>query len=74
VGTVSMQYPYAAHGGDQTEICGSPDDPVFLDSLFSDGDSVYLNETPFEILGTPYKTCLIFTGTSMKTCWKLWLL
>jgi len=45
------------------EIFGSPDYPVFLDSLLSDGDSLYSNETQIEILGTPEKTCLKCTGT-----------
>jgi len=32
------------------KIFGSPDNPVFLDSLLSDGDSVYSTENQFEIL------------------------
>ena len=51
---------------------GSPDDPVFLDSLLSYGDSVYSHGTLFEILGTPEKTCLTCMGTPVKTCWKFW--
>jgi len=54
------------------KIFGSPDYPVFLDSLLSDGDSVYSSQTLFEILGTPEETCLICTGTPVKTCWKFW--
>ena len=46
------------------EIFGSPDCLVFLDSLLSDGDSVYSTENQFEILGTPEKTWSI-----CKTCW-----
>ena len=45
---------------------GSPDYPVFLDTLLSDGDSGYSRENPFEMLGTPKKTCLICTGTPVK--------
>jgi len=54
------------------EIFGSPDYPDFLDSLLSDGDSVYSSETFFEILGTPEKTYLICMGTPVKSCWKIW--
>ena len=54
------------------EKVGSPDYPVFLDSLLRDGDSVYSIETLREILGTPEKTCFKCTGTPMKTCWKFW--
>jgi len=50
------------------KIFGSPDYPVFLDSLLSDGD----RETPFEMFETPEKTCLICTGTPVKTRWKFW--
>jgi len=56
------------------KIFGSPDYPVFLDSLLSDGDCETLfdgdRETPFEMFGTPEKTCLICTGTPVKTRWK----
>ena len=54
------------------EKIGSPDHPVFLDSLLSDGDSVYSIETLHEILRTPEKTRFKCTGTPMKTCWKFW--
>jgi len=71
---MSFRHPVQGtpHAGDQTksEILASPDYPVFLDSLLSDGDSVYLNETLIGILGTPEKTCLICTGTPMEICWK----
>ena len=40
--------------------------------LLSDLDAVYSDETPFEILGTPMKTCLICTGTAVNTCWIFW--
>jgi len=43
---------------------------VFPSTLLSDGDSVYSRETLWEILETPKKTCLICTGTPVKTCWK----
>jgi len=56
------------------KIFGSSDYPVFLDSLLGDGDSVYSHEILCEILGTPGKTCLICTGTPVKTCWKFWQL
>jgi len=36
---------------------GSPDYSVCLDSLLSDGDSVYSNEKLFDILRTPEKMC-----------------
>jgi len=36
-----------------------------MESLFSDGNSVYSSEALFEILGTE-KMCLIYTGTPMK--------
>jgi len=55
------------NGGDQTKIFGSPDYPIFLDSPFRDGHSVYSTENLFEILGAPEQTCLICTGTPMKT-------
>jgi len=48
-------------------IFGSPDYPVFLDIHLSDGESVYTRENPFAVLGTPKKTCLICTGTPVKT-------
>jgi len=38
------------------KIFASPDHPVFLDSVLSDGDSEYSHETLLEILGTPEKT------------------
>ena len=63
----------SAHGGDQTSrIFGSPDLSVFLIDLLSAGDSVYACETAFEISGTPVKTCVICTGTWVKTCKKFW--
>ena len=55
------------------KIFRSPDYPVVLDSLLSDGDSVYSTEHLFKFLGTPEKTCLKCTGTPTKTCWKFWL-
>ena len=54
------------------KIFGSPDYPVFLDSLLSYGDSVYSHGTLLEILGTPEKTYLTCMGTPVKTCWKFW--
>jgi len=48
------------------QISGSPHYPVLMDSLMSDWDSVYSTETQFEILGTPEKTCLIYTGNPVK--------
>jgi len=42
---------------------GSPDMPVFPATLLNGGDSVYSRENLVEIFGTPYKTCLICTGT-----------
>jgi len=44
----------------------------FHRNILSDGDSVYSREHPFEILGTPEKTCLICTGTPVKNLWKFW--
>jgi len=41
--------------GIRLKIFGSPDYPVFLDSLLSDGDSVYSTENLFENLGLPRK-------------------
>jgi len=43
---------------------------VFPETLLSDRDSVYSREDQLEILRTPRKTCLICTGTPVKTCWK----
>jgi len=54
------------------KIFGSPDLPDFWVNLLSDGDSVYLPENLFEILGTHVKTNLNCTGTPMKNCWKFW--
>jgi len=54
------------------QLFGSPDLSVFLIDLLSDGDSVDSNETSFEILGTPVKTCLICTGTPVKTWSIFW--
>ena len=42
-----------------------------LIDLLSAGDSAYSCENLFEILGTPVITLLIFTGTPVKTCWKM---
>ena len=36
-------------------IFGSPDHPVFLDSFFSDGHSVYSHKNEFESCGFPRK-------------------
>jgi len=44
---------------------------ILLD-LLSAGDSVYSRENLLEILGTPVITCLICTGTPVKTCWNFW--
>ena len=44
---------------------------VFLEILLSDEDSVYSRKTLFVIFGIPEKTCLICTGTPIKTCWKI---
>jgi len=46
--------------------------PGFPDTLLSDGDSVYSCENLFENVGTPEKSCLMCTGTPMKTCCKSW--
>ena len=54
------------------QIFGSPDLTVFLLDLLSDGDSVYTRENVYENCGIPVKTCLICTGTPVKTCWKIW--
>jgi len=54
------------------KIFGFPDLPVFLIDLLSAGGSVYSCEILFKILGTPVITCLICTGTPVKTCWKFW--
>jgi len=56
-----------AHARDQTKISGSTRPPDFWVDLSSDGNSVYSLENLFENLGTPVKTCLIFTGTPVKT-------
>jgi len=50
----------------------SLDISVILIDLLSDRGSVYSNKNLFEILGTPVKTCLICTRTSVKTYWKFW--
>ena len=50
-------------------IFASPDLSVFLIDLLSDSDSVHSRENSFEILRTPVKTCLIFSGAPVKTCW-----
>ena len=69
--TSGNQQMSTAHGGDQTCL-----DllifPVFLETHLSDWDSVYSRVNQIEILGTPEKTCLICTGTPVKTCWKFW--
>ena len=51
-----------------TEICVSPDLPDFRADLLSDGDSVYSHENLFKIWVTSVRTCLICTGTPVKTC------
>jgi len=56
------------------EIFGSQDSPVFPLFFCIDGDSVYSHEILFEILGTPEKTCLLYTGTPVKTYLKFWQL
>jgi len=45
------------------EIFASLDLSVFLLDLLNDGDSVHSRENSVEIVGTPVKTCLIWTGT-----------
>jgi len=75
----------AAHGEDQTLNIWISRSILFPDRLFdtsfewrglmnylNDGDSVYSNETLFEISGNPVKTCFTCTGTPVKTCWKFW--
>jgi len=52
------------------EMFGSPDLPDFRVDLLNDWDSVYSRENTFEILGTAEISCLIFTGTPVKTCLK----
>ena len=54
------------------KIFGSPDLTVFLLDLLSAGDSVYSRENLLENLGTSVKTCLICTGTPVKTRLKFW--
>jgi len=44
--------------------------PVFLETLLSNGHSIYTHKPQFEISGTPEKSCLICTGTPVKTCWR----
>ena len=41
---------------------------VFPSTILSDRYSVYSIENSFEVLGTPEKTCLVCTGTPVKTC------
>jgi len=54
------------------KIFGCPDLSVSLIDLLSDGDTMNSRENSFEIWGTPVNNCLIWTGTSVKTCWKFW--
>ena len=64
---------HTTHGWDQDEyiwIFSLADYLVSLDSLLSDGDSVYSHETLLEILGTPEKMCLVCTGIPVNICWK----
>ena len=64
---------YTTHGGDHTsDLFGSRDLTIFLLDLLSDGDSMYKREELYANLGTPVETCLICTGTPVKTCWKFW--
>jgi len=70
---VSKHSWHTTHGWDQDEyvwIFSLADYLVSLDSLLSDGDSVYSHETLLEILGTPEKMCLVCTGIPVKICWK----
>ena len=54
------------------KIFGTRDLSVSEIDLLSEGDSIYSRENLFEFLRTPEKTCLICTGTPVKTCWKFW--
>ena len=51
-------------------IFGSPDHPVFLGFLSSDGNSVYSCGNVLQIPGTVVKICLNVTGTPVKTTLK----
>jgi len=67
-------HTHATHGGDQIQnIWISRDLSVFLIHLLSDEDWVHTHENLHESLGTPVKSCFICTGTTVKTCWKVWL-
>jgi len=44
----------------------SSDLSVFLMDLLNDGDSVHSRENSVEIVGTPVKICLIWTGTQVR--------
>jgi len=52
----------------------SRDPTIFSIDLLSGGDSVYTRQIFHENFSTPVKTCLICTGTPVKTCWKFWQL
>jgi len=56
----------------QIQVFGYRDPTIFSLDLWSDWDSVYTRENLYENLGPPLKTCLICSGTPVKTCWKIW--
>ena len=64
--SICLLFWHATHGGDLTWISGSPDLTGFP---WNNEDSCLLRQNFFEILGTPVKTPLKFTGTPVKTCW-----
>jgi len=49
-------------------IFGSRDLTICSLDFLGNGDSVYARENLHENLGTPVETCLICTGTPVKTC------
>ena len=59
----------STNGGDSThKMFAFRDLTIRSLNLLNDGDSVYTPENLYENLGTPVKSCLICTGTSVKTC------
>ena len=65
---ISTYVQYSLTEEIRLDIFGSP----FPDGSFERWDSVYSSDNSLQILRTPVKTCLKYTGTPVQTCWKFW--
>jgi len=68
----NIHHTTLTHGGDQNSNIQISRSNDFLARSFEWQGLCYSREILYENMGTPAKTCLICTGTPVKTCRKFW--